>query len=169
MQHPFEITSNYVTQSKARVGADKNVSIEQMNQLLARVAPVLYSGKVYTANANLNGISVQLITNVDHQWDFWKENWNEAPSGTVLPHATVYSINGVEGMEPKAYYCSALNTSLFVNTESWYNPYLLEKDDASQERFFRLMFEEWKIPCILLNTGVESVDTTHKRIVQALK
>jgi hypothetical protein len=56
-----------------------------------------------------------------------------------------------------------------MGNEPWYNPYLLERDDAGQEKFFRMMFEDWHIPCMLLNTGVETVEQTHKRIVAALK
>lgn len=52
--------------------------------------------------------------------------------------------------------------------EPWYNPYLLERDDAKQSRLFRLMFEKWKVPCIILNTGVEGIQESHQRIVAAL-
>lgn len=116
MQSSIGTIDNYFTSSKARVAADKNVSTDQMNELLDRVEPVLNAGKKYSAKANLNGISVRLITNVYHQWDFWVTNWNPSPED-VLPHATVYSVNGIEGMQPMAYYCPGLNVSLFVNTE----------------------------------------------------
>jgi hypothetical protein len=109
---------NYVTESKARVAADKNVSVENMRRILDKALHVLKSSgnRVYTSTANLNGIAVQLVTNVYHQWDFWKANWYSAPDG-ILSHATVYSVNGVKGEEPKAYYCPALSTSVFLNTE----------------------------------------------------
>ena len=53
--------------------------------------------------------------------------------------------------------------------EPWYNPYLLEPDSERQAHYFRLMFEKWKIPCIILNTGVEGIDASHERIVAALE
>lgn len=53
--------------------------------------------------------------------------------------------------------------------EPWYNPYLLEADDARQAGFFRSMFEDWKVPCIILNTGVEGIQQSHERIVAALE
>ena len=53
--------------------------------------------------------------------------------------------------------------------EPWYNPYLLEPDEAAQVRFFRRMFEEWKVPCTILNTGVEGIEQSHRRIVAALE
>lgn len=52
--------------------------------------------------------------------------------------------------------------------EPWYNPYLLEPDDARQAAFFRSMFEDWNVPCIILNTGVEGVQQSHQRIIAAM-
>jgi hypothetical protein len=56
-----------------------------------------------------------------------------------------------------------------MSYEPWYNPYLLEPDEAAQTRFFRSMFEDWKVPCIILNTGVEGIQASHERIVAALE
>jgi hypothetical protein len=56
-----------------------------------------------------------------------------------------------------------------MSYEPWYNPYLLEPDDARQTYFFRTMFEGWKVPCIILNTGVEGIQASHERIVAALE
>ena len=53
--------------------------------------------------------------------------------------------------------------------EPWYNPFLLEPDEGAQVRFFRRMFEEWKVPCTILNSGFEGIDQTHERIVAALE
>ncbi len=51
--------------------------------------------------------------------------------------------------------------------EPWYNPYLLVRDDKKQEEFFRREIESAR--CILLNTGVESIQQTHDRIARELK
>jgi hypothetical protein len=56
-----------------------------------------------------------------------------------------------------------------MSYEPWYNPYLLEADDAKQAAFFRSMFEDWKVPCIILNTGVEGIQASHERIIAALE
>jgi len=56
-----------------------------------------------------------------------------------------------------------------MSYEPWYNPYLLELDEAKQAAFFRTMFEDWKVPCIILNTGVEGIQASHERIVAALE
>jgi len=51
--------------------------------------------------------------------------------------------------------------------EPWYNPYLLVRDDRKQEEFFRREIESAR--CILLNTGVETIEQTHNRIVKELR
>jgi hypothetical protein len=53
--------------------------------------------------------------------------------------------------------------------EPWYNPYLLEPNDANQANFFKKMFDNWMVPCIILNTGVAGIEETHERIVAALE
>jgi hypothetical protein len=53
--------------------------------------------------------------------------------------------------------------------EPWYNPYLLEPDDERQAGFFTSMFKDWKVPCIILNTGVEGIQRSHERIISALE
>lgn len=53
--------------------------------------------------------------------------------------------------------------------EPWYNPYLLHLDHQRQEQFFRDMISKFGVECLLLNTGVESVEGTHKRIMKALQ
>jgi len=42
----------------------------------------------------------------------------------------------------------------------YYNPYLLEVDHERQRHYFLQTFERHKVPCILLNTGVEGVEQT---------
>jgi hypothetical protein len=53
--------------------------------------------------------------------------------------------------------------------EPWYNPYLLHLDHSRQEQFFRDMISKFHVKCLLLNTGVESVEATHGRILAALQ
>ncbi|HZD13031.1 MAG TPA: hypothetical protein VE177_05880, partial [Candidatus Binatus sp.] len=56
-----------------------------------------------------------------------------------------------------------------LGSEPWYNPYLLRLDHSRQEQFFRDMISKFKVKCLLLNTGVESIESTHNRILKALK
>jgi len=56
-----------------------------------------------------------------------------------------------------------------ISNEPWFNPYLLHLDHARQEQFFRRMISSFKVKCILLNTGIESVEATHSRVLAALE
>ena len=55
-----------------------------------------------------------------------------------------------------------------MGNEPWYNPYLLRLNHARQEYFFRRMISKFKVTCVLLNTGVESIEETHRRILATL-
>ncbi len=108
--------NNYVTQSRARVKGNKNTPLDEFASYLSRAKAVLKAKGAKSLKADLNGIVVELVTNSDHQAAFWQRNWWKA-DGSVLPHAQIYSVSGVEGMEPAAYYSPELQTALFVNTE----------------------------------------------------
>jgi hypothetical protein len=56
-----------------------------------------------------------------------------------------------------------------LSGEPWYNPYLLLLDHARQEQFFREMISKFHVKCLLLNTGVDNIDGTHKRIISTLE
>jgi hypothetical protein len=56
-----------------------------------------------------------------------------------------------------------------ISNEPWFNPYLLHLDHARQEQFFRRMISFFNVKCILLNTGIETVEQTHMRILSALE
>jgi hypothetical protein len=112
------VLDNYHTESKGRVGSTKDLKAKQLDALLGKVLPHLRYDEKYVWDANINGIVVRLVTNSRHQYEFWVENWYPAANdGTVQPHAFLYSVNGVPGEEPHAYYCKERNTSVFVNTE----------------------------------------------------
>src|SRR5438309_11971795 len=55
-----------------------------------------------------------------------------------------------------------------LGSEPWYKPYLLRLDNARQEQFFRDMISKFALKCLLLTTGVESTETTHKRMLKTL-
>ncbi len=108
--------SNYATKSKARVKSLKDTPDAQFQTVLGKAKARLSSTGHKSAKANLNGIIVELLTNSDHQHEFWLNNW-WTPDTDLAPHARVYSAAGVEGMEPSAYYFPPSNTAVFINTE----------------------------------------------------
>ena len=56
-----------------------------------------------------------------------------------------------------------------ISNEPWFNPYLLHLDHVRQEQFFSQMISRFNVNCVLLNTGVETVEGTHSRILAALE
>jgi len=108
--------NNYVTQSRARVKGKKNTPAEEFRPLLERVKSALESSGDASMKAILNGVVIELSTNSDHQAEFWSHNWWPAEDSAV-PRARIYSVGGLDGMEPSAYYCPELRTAVFINTE----------------------------------------------------
>ena len=108
--------SNYVTHSRARVKGRKNTPVKEFQPILERAKAALSSSESTSLKANLNDVVVELSTNSRHQAEFWSHNWWPAGEGNS-PQALIYSANGVNGMEPSAYYCPELRTAVFVNTE----------------------------------------------------
>lgn len=108
--------SNFVTRAKARVKSNKETPADEFGRVLEKAKSTLGSTGSKSAKASLNGIVIELITNSQHQHEFWLSNW-WAPDDETAAHAKLYSVNGVEGMEPGAYYHAAANTAVFVNTE----------------------------------------------------
>jgi hypothetical protein len=108
--------NNYATQSKARVKGNKNTPVAEFTPLLGKAKERLAASVSKSLKANLNGVVVELTTNCQHQADFWSDNWWSVET-KVLPHAQIYSVTGVDGVEPSAYYCPELHTALFLNTE----------------------------------------------------
>lgn len=108
--------NNYVTHSKARVKGNKQSPAGEFLPLLERAKQTLAATGSKSMKANLNGIIIDLVTNSKHQADFWSLNWWPADPA-VKPHATIYAANGVEGVEPSAYYSPEFRTAIFLNTE----------------------------------------------------
>ncbi len=108
--------NNYATSSRARVKAKKDATPEEFRPLLDKALGALGAGSSTSLRANLTGITVELVTNSGHQADFWRKNWWPAKDSAAVD-ARIYSISGVAGLEPAAYYCPAMHTALFVNTE----------------------------------------------------
>lgn len=110
--------NNHLTKSTGRVGATKDVTRQEFDDLLTEVLPHLKHDNTFEWDANISGVVVRLVTNSRHQADFWKENWWPGPNDdSTVPHGIIYSISGVPDREPHAFYCPERNCSLFVNTE----------------------------------------------------
>ncbi len=115
--------NNYTTASQGRVGSTKDVSPADMEARVKDAKKLLTKDTTYTWDANINGIVVRLVTNSQHQYEFWVQNWWPGPNNdSILPHATIYSITGIKGAdgklaEPHGFYCPDRHNALFQNTE----------------------------------------------------
>ena len=107
---------NYVTASTTRVKSDKNVPRSRFDELKHRAEKKLNSSSSFNAKANLNGVVVEFWGNSQHQYDFWRLNWNEAKANSTTD-ARIISAFGVQDSEPSAFYCPETHESLFFNTE----------------------------------------------------
>lgn len=117
--HEVKLLSNYITGVKSRAASTKEISVEERDELVRLAEDKLASDfRIYHWSANIHGITVRLKTNSFHLYDFWVENWFPAPRTiTILPHAKIYAVTGVEGREPHAYYNHETRTAIFINTE----------------------------------------------------
>jgi aspartate/methionine/tyrosine aminotransferase len=111
---------NAVTRVKKSVPVEPDVPDAVRDGLVAEVRTPLAAGPFFEWNANINGVVVQLRTNVGHLSDFWMENWFPAQLDPGLePHGIIYAVDGIPGREPRAFYNSATKTGVLVNTDGY--------------------------------------------------
>jgi aspartate/methionine/tyrosine aminotransferase len=111
---------NTQTRVKESVPVDSSVSINMRDALVAEMEETLSYANYFEWNANINGVIVQLRTNVSHLNDFWIENWYPAQLEADLePHGIIYAVEGIAGREPRAFYNSETKTGILVNTDSY--------------------------------------------------
>jgi aspartate/methionine/tyrosine aminotransferase len=111
--------SNFKTRIKESVPTEV-INIERKNALVAELNENLKYDNYYEWNANLNGVIVQLRTNVSHLYDFWVENWYPAQLEADLePHGIIYAVDEITGREPRAFYNPDTNTGILVNCDGY--------------------------------------------------
>ncbi|MFQ6108532.1 MAG: pyridoxal phosphate-dependent aminotransferase [Candidatus Aminicenantales bacterium] len=110
--------SNTITRTKKMVPVDSSISVQMRDGLVAEMESHLSYENYFEWNANINGVIVQLRTNVSHLNDFWIENWYPAQLEADLePHGILYVVDGIPGREPRAFYNSETKTGILVNTD----------------------------------------------------
>jgi len=109
--------SNAITSVNGRVDSNTQVSKLEMDELVEMARCHLPYDSLYRWNANINGIVVQLNTNVPHLIDFWIENWFPAPLEGIKPHGIIYAVMGIPDHKPFAYYNTDSKTAVFINTD----------------------------------------------------
>ncbi|MCK4758762.1 MAG: pyridoxal phosphate-dependent aminotransferase, partial [Candidatus Aminicenantes bacterium] len=112
--------SNTITREKKSVPVDTSISVKMKDALIAEMEGHLSYQNYFEWNANINGVIVQLRTNVSHLNDFWIENWYPAQLEADLePHGIIYAVDGIPGREPHSFYNSETNTGILINTDNY--------------------------------------------------
>ena len=108
---------NVTTHPKGNTEANVKIPIEERDALVQEAEANLPYDRYFEWNANINGIIIQLRTNVPHLYDFWVENWYPAQLESDLePHGIIYAVDGVPGRTPYAYYNPDMKTAILFNT-----------------------------------------------------
>ncbi len=114
--------NNTITRLKKSVPVDSSISVQMRDALVGEMESHLSYENYFEWNANINGVIVQLRTNVSHLNDFWVDNWYPAQLEADLePHGIIYAVDGIPGREPRSFYNSETNTGVLVNSDN-YNP-----------------------------------------------
>jgi hypothetical protein len=112
--------NNTFTHQKKSVPVDAEISIQMRDALVAEMESHLSYANYFEWNANINGVIIQLRTNVSHLYDFWMENWYPAQLEADLePHGILYAVDGIPGREPRSYYNSETKTGILVNADNY--------------------------------------------------
>jgi len=108
---------NFMTHPRKMTETDTAITVEERDALVQEAEAALPYDRYFEWNANINGIIIQLRTNVPHLYDFWVENWYPAQLESDLePHGIIYAVDGVPGRKPYAYYNPEMKTAVLFNT-----------------------------------------------------
>jgi aspartate/methionine/tyrosine aminotransferase len=108
---------NVMTHPRRVTESKTDISNEERDALVQEAEAALPYDRYFEWNANINGIIIQLRTNVPHLYDFWVENWYPAQLESDLePHGVIYAVDGVAGRTPYAYYHPETKTAVLFNT-----------------------------------------------------
>lgn len=112
--------NNTITRVKKSVPFEAAIDLKMRDGLAAEVESHLSHENYFEWNANINGVIIQLRTNISHLNDFWIENWYPAQlEAEIEPHGIIYAVDGIPGREPRAFYNSETKTGILVNTDNY--------------------------------------------------
>ncbi len=112
--------ANYTARTRKPVPVDAGLTTAVRDGLVAEVESRLGLENVFEWNAVINGVVVQLRTNVAHLNDFWVDNWYPAQLEAGLePHGIIYAVDGIPGREPRALYNTETKTGVLVNCDAY--------------------------------------------------
>ena len=108
---------NVMTEPRKMVEAKTDITVVERDALVQEGEAALPYDRYFEWNANVNGIIIQLRTNVPHLYDFWLENWYPAQLESDLePHGIIFAVDGVPGRKPYGYFNPDMKTAVLFNT-----------------------------------------------------
>jgi len=109
--------NNTITTVKQKTNIEL-IDIPTRDDLVSQSEENLTHDSYYEWNANINGVIVQLRTNIEHLYNFWMENWYPAQLETdIEPHGIIYALGNIKGKEPHSYYNTETKTGIIHNTD----------------------------------------------------
>jgi aspartate/methionine/tyrosine aminotransferase len=114
------LLSNVATRVRKSVPVEAGPAPRMRDALVAEMDGQLGFANTYEWNANINGVVLQLRTNVPHLNDFWMENWSPAQlEPDIRPHGVLYAVDGIPGREPRGFYSAETRTGVLINTDAY--------------------------------------------------
>jgi hypothetical protein len=123
--------SNVITRTRTRTALyDRAVDRQpgRRDQLVraavSHLIRVAGADRVYQHDVIIHGVRVRAVTNSDHLYDFWVDNWYSPPQWQEAtgrtpprdPQVLVYALGRVPDQPEAAYYSRSTNTIVFFNT-----------------------------------------------------
>jgi len=111
---------NVATRVRKQVPVEAGVPVPVRDGLVAEAEGRLQPAARFEWNASINGLIVQLRTNLPHLYDFWVDNWWPAPlDADMRPHAVIYAVDGIPGRDPRAFTNAETQTGLLINVDGY--------------------------------------------------
>jgi len=118
-----------ITKMKGRTASkDKSLhkQLEKYSRIRQKAADFISKMRdsMRTGDAIIHGIGARVLTNSEHLYDFWTENWFSREEWQVRtgeiheeePRVLIYALIGVEGEDASAFYNRSTNEIFFFNT-----------------------------------------------------
>lgn len=116
----FIALNNTKTRIRKNVPVESEITFDRRDALVAEAEAHLTYNNYFEWNANINGVIIQLRTNVGHLYDFWIENWYPAQlEADIEPHGIIYAVDNVTGREAHAFYNSDTKTGILFNCDHY--------------------------------------------------
>lgn len=111
---------NYFTKEMKNPPLETGITKERWEGILREALSYFKPDNYYEWNVNINGLVIQLRTNISHLYEFWVENWYPAQlEENIEPHGIIYAVDGVQGREPYGFYNFETKSGIIFNCDRY--------------------------------------------------